>query len=124
MRAAKWVKENRAVLTRAVKMAGSLSNSRKHSMNCRALLTTLIALLSVAVSTPATAQQPSCEKNSVKGKKLIEWGWDEPDTKFMRENIEKMEQYPFDGLVFHDERHEGQSLLGGVGKQKVLGRRF
>ena len=25
-------------------------------------------------------------------KKLIEWGWDEPDTKFMRQNVEKMEQ--------------------------------
>jgi hypothetical protein len=34
-------------------------------------------------------------------KKLIEWGWDEPDTKFMRENLERMEQLPFDGLVFH-----------------------
>ncbi len=22
-------------------------------------------------------------------KKLIEWGWDEPDTKFMRENVQK-----------------------------------
>src|SRR5262245_5947493 len=35
------------------------------------------------------------------GKKLIEWGWDEPDTKFMRSNIEQMEKFPFDGLVFH-----------------------
>jgi 7,8-dihydropterin-6-yl-methyl-4-(beta-D-ribofuranosyl)aminobenzene 5'-phosphate synthase len=34
-------------------------------------------------------------------KKLIEWGWDEPDTKFIRENIEKMEEHPFDGLIFH-----------------------
>jgi hypothetical protein len=34
-------------------------------------------------------------------KKLIEWGWDEPDTKFMRQNVEKMEQLPFDGLIFH-----------------------
>jgi ubiquinone/menaquinone biosynthesis C-methylase UbiE len=42
--------------------------------------------------------QPS---NTLEGKKLIEWGWDEPDTKFMRENIERMEQFPFDGLVFH-----------------------
>ena len=34
-------------------------------------------------------------------KKLIEWGWDEPDTKFIRGNIEKMEEHPFDGLIFH-----------------------
>jgi hypothetical protein len=34
-------------------------------------------------------------------KKLIEFGWDEPDTKFMREHIAEMEQTPFDGCVFH-----------------------
>jgi predicted methyltransferase len=37
----------------------------------------------------------------LRGKRLIEWGWDEPDTKFLRENISRMEQFPFDGLVFH-----------------------
>lgn len=37
----------------------------------------------------------------VQAKKIIEWGWDEPDTKFIRDNIERMEQYPFDGLIFH-----------------------
>jgi hypothetical protein len=42
-------------------------------------------------ATTATAQ-------TVPAKKLIEWGWDEPDTKFMRENISQMEQFPFDGL--------------------------
>jgi hypothetical protein len=36
-----------------------------------------------------------------RAKKLIEWGWDEPDTNFMRQNIRQMEEYPFDGLVFH-----------------------
>jgi hypothetical protein len=44
---------------------------------------------------PLTAQE------ATRPKKLIEWGWDEPDTKFIRENIRKMEQFPFDGLVFH-----------------------
>ncbi len=34
-------------------------------------------------------------------KKLIEFGWDEPDTRFMREHIREMEQTPFDGCVFH-----------------------
>jgi hypothetical protein len=34
-------------------------------------------------------------------KKLIEFGWDEPDTQFMREHIEEMERSPFDGCVFH-----------------------
>jgi hypothetical protein len=34
-------------------------------------------------------------------KKLIEFGWDEPDTSFMRQHIAAMEESPFDGTVFH-----------------------
>lgn len=34
-------------------------------------------------------------------KKLIEFGWDEPDTRFMREHIAEMKRTPFDGCVFH-----------------------
>src|SRR4051812_36880806 len=62
---------------------------RRFSVSLLAGLILVIGLL---------ADQP--EKNGI-GKKVIEWGWDEPDTKFMRENIDKMEQFPFDGLVFH-----------------------
>jgi len=35
------------------------------------------------------------------GKKLIEFGWDEPDTAFLRKHIAEMQQTPFDGCVFH-----------------------
>ena len=38
---------------------------------------------------------------SAQAKKLIEFGWDEPDTSFLRAHIEQMEQMPFDGTVFH-----------------------
>ena len=34
-------------------------------------------------------------------KKLIEFGWDEPDTSFIRNHLEEMRQTPFDGCVFH-----------------------
>ncbi len=34
-------------------------------------------------------------------KKLIEFGWDEPDTSFLRAHIAEMERTPFDGCVFH-----------------------
>jgi hypothetical protein len=34
-------------------------------------------------------------------KKLIEFGWDEPDTAFMRQHVAQMEETPFDGTVFH-----------------------
>jgi len=35
------------------------------------------------------------------GKKLIEFGWDEPDTGFLRRHRHQFEQSPFDGCVFH-----------------------
>ncbi|HWB03305.1 MAG TPA: hypothetical protein VG796_09795 [Verrucomicrobiales bacterium] len=34
-------------------------------------------------------------------RKLIEFGHDEPDTKFLREHAEEMARTPFDGCVFH-----------------------
>lgn len=34
-------------------------------------------------------------------KYLIEFGWDEPDTRYLREHITEMEKMPFDGCVFH-----------------------
>jgi hypothetical protein len=36
-----------------------------------------------------------------KRKWLIEFGWDEPDTGFMRSHLAEMEKTPFDGCVFH-----------------------
>jgi hypothetical protein len=33
-------------------------------------------------------------------KRLIEFGWDQPDTSFMRQHIAVMEKTPFDGCVF------------------------
>lgn len=38
---------------------------------------------------------------SAADKKLIEFGWDEPDPEFMRQHIAEMKQTPFDGTVFH-----------------------
>jgi arylsulfatase A-like enzyme len=37
----------------------------------------------------------------LKRKKLIEFGADEPNTEFMRANVDRMERVPFDGFVFH-----------------------
>jgi hypothetical protein len=52
-----------------------------------------VLLLACAfASTPAFSQTSQ--------KKLIEFGWDEPDTAFMRKHIAEMEKSPFDGTVF------------------------
>ena len=39
--------------------------------------------------------------SSAQNKKLIEFGWDEPDTAYLRQHIAAMEQTPFDGCVYH-----------------------
>ncbi len=42
-------------------------------------------------------------------KKLIEWGWDEPNPAYMRANAARMDGYGFDGVIFHSEpTHEGK----------------
>src|SRR5213593_4090494 len=52
------------------------------------------ALLLATVSCLLAATPPAA-------KKLIEFGWDEPDTAFMLAHIGAMERMPFDGTVFH-----------------------
>jgi hypothetical protein len=42
-----------------------------------------------------------CSGAPTPGKKLIEFGWDEPDTRFMREHVAQLQASPFDGCVFH-----------------------
>jgi len=64
----------------------------------------LVALGLVLVVSQLPAAPPAI-------KRLIEFGWDEPDTTFLREQLSQMEQTPFDGCVFHvnyrksDQRH-------------------
>jgi hypothetical protein len=56
----------------------------------------LICILLISFAPDLKAQTGPAAK-----KKLIEFGWDEPDTGFMRQHIAAMEQMPFDGTVFH-----------------------
>jgi hypothetical protein len=44
-------------------------------------------------------------------KKLIQWGWDEPDPAFMRAHIDDMERLPFDGVVFHVNSSQGGNFV-------------
>jgi hypothetical protein len=46
-----------------------------------------------------TALATSCA--AAPTKKLIEWGWDEPDPAFMRRHIAQLQASPFDGCVYH-----------------------
>ena len=56
------------------------------------LLTTASAFAALAATRSAAP---------ARGKKIIEMGWDEPDTRFLRRSIARMQTAPFDGCVFH-----------------------
>jgi hypothetical protein len=63
----------------------------------------LAALWSALAAQTGLGQQPqeSSRRANLEVKKLIEFGWDEPDTSFLRQHIGAMEETPFDGCVFH-----------------------
>lgn len=54
-----------------------------------------LVALAVTLGCVHAAGEPPREK------KLIEFGWDEPDTRFLRDHIAEMQATPFDGCVFH-----------------------
>ena len=57
-------------------------------------------------------------------KKLIEFGWDEPGTGFMREHAAEMEKTPFDGCVFHVEYKDDKGAKGSFTWQGWGERKF
>jgi hypothetical protein len=56
----------------------------------------ILALFVFSFADSAGSPQPVPAK-----KKLIEFGWDEPDPAFLRTHVRRMEDAPFDGVVFH-----------------------
>lgn len=72
-------------------------------MNRAALLLVLVVL-----SHPVLA--------GTKDKKLIEYGWDVPDTRYVREHIQEMEKVPFDGVVIRiaSNRAEGSGSIASA----------
>jgi hypothetical protein len=81
-------------------------------MSMRALISSLSVALALAAALP-TMDRPR--------KKLIQWGWDEPDTAFLRAHLAEMERSPFDGCVF-SVRH-GAGGRGGSFTWEFWGRR-
>jgi hypothetical protein len=64
----------------------------------------------------AIATIPALAQTKPVAKKLLEFGWDEPTTAFMRAHIAEMEQTPFDGTVFtiagRDEQGKPLDFMG------------
>ena len=78
-----------------------------------------IALAAVVI----VALVAGCAASATRGKRLIEFGWDEPDTRFMREHIAQLEASPFDGCVFHvgglsPAGHHGEFTWGAWGRRR------
>lgn len=72
----------------------------------------------ILMGTWTGASAASAANASTNNKKLIQWGWGEPDTQFIRENISAMQQRPFDGVIFHV-----TAKPGGNFSWKIWGRR-
>jgi hypothetical protein len=51
------------------------------------------------VATPNSGAYSAAEPT--RGKRLLEFAWDEPDTAVMRRHVAEMEATPIDGVVFH-----------------------
>ncbi len=75
-------------------------------MRGRKLPFVALACLTVVIPAGGAPPQPSSPlaarpaRLAAGGKKLIEFGKDEPDTAFLRQHIARMEETPFDGTVF------------------------
>jgi len=64
-------------------------------ITCSLLVSAFLAGVIAAEPGSRSAEGP------VVSKKLIEFGWDEPDTAFMRKHAAQMDATPFDGCVYH-----------------------
>jgi hypothetical protein len=76
----------------------------------------LVAVLAVGLSLLAVLAGPKPVP-----RKLLAWGWDEPDTAYLRAHLAEMESSPFDGCVF-GVRH-GAAGAGGSFSWQAWGRR-
>ena len=68
-----------------------------------ALRAAAVAALTVVVGAAIGAPAP--------GKKIIQFGWGEPDTRFMRDHIAQMQTTPWDGCVFHANYRTGTGAV-------------
>jgi len=67
-------------------------------------------LLAASMAIPAAAAAAAEAPDARRPKKLIATGWDKPDSRRLRENLEEMEKRPFDGVVLE--------LVGQVDQKK------
>jgi hypothetical protein len=69
-----------------------------------------LAMLAAGLAAAATCRVPAAEPPA----RLIQWGWDQPDTAYLRAHVAEMERLPFDGVVL------GARYLDGAGRQRAF----
>jgi hypothetical protein len=81
---------------------GGQPRHRPHPLAAPPFLAAMLALLLCWGTSPAAWAQKGGGGGGKQSppKKMIELGWDIPDTAYMRANIAQMEQSPFDGVIF------------------------
>src|SRR4051812_4742009 len=72
---------------------------RRHVHN--RVITQSVVLVGLALRGGAVGVAEGQDAAITPARWLIEFGWDEPDTSFLRRHVDAMEQTPFDGCVFH-----------------------
>jgi len=78
-----------------------MSDRSRYRVVLRFPLTVLLSWVAIVLVTyPAINASKEVEPKPPL-KRLIEFGWDEPDTAFLRRHVAGMEKTPFDGCVFH-----------------------
>src|SRR2546425_6926249 len=82
-------------VTTALNIEHSTSNIERRSKDEGEVMKKLWIMLIVLGFSACAEAGPKAEQ-----KKLIEFGWDEPSTEFLRAHIAEMEKTPFDGVVF------------------------
>src|SRR5437763_795483 len=79
---------------------GSTINRRQQPLSARRLISALVPWIAAwCIPTVGADAGPNPPDGAIK--KLIEFGWDEPDTSFLRRHVDAVERAPFDGCVFH-----------------------
>jgi hypothetical protein len=63
---------------------------------------------------PGQAAREATSAGGEPARKLIEFGWDEPSTSFLRGHLAALERTPFDGCVFHVDAHTAQGASASL----------
>ena len=74
----------------------------------------------VACNSPIPSVKPALNQNA----KIIEWGWGTPTPTYVRDRIQEMERFPFDGLVLDLKSNSGPDDTRGRFSWNVWGDRL